>query len=149
MLKDYIWVSAIPNEQRLHDKHKRSTLRFTVHTNAKALLYYSKIAQVKELSLSGMLIEVGKGIPLDRRFPLGLFLPNDDLPVKLQGRVACCIELPDTDPKRFDIGIQILSIEEEDKKRLSKFLESLTVTPLHEKLRRLLKKNPSSLKRPQ
>ncbi|HAM50323.1 MAG TPA: hypothetical protein DCP92_06370 [Nitrospiraceae bacterium] len=149
MLKDYIWVSAIPNEQRLRNTHKPSILRFTVHTNAKALLYYSKIAAVKELSLSGMLIEVDKGIPVDRRFPLGLFLPKENLPIKFQGRVACCIELPDTESKGFDIGIQFLGMAEEDKRRLSKFLETLTPTPLHEKLRRLLRKTPSFRKRPE
>ncbi|HAM52752.1 MAG TPA: hypothetical protein DCP92_19415 [Nitrospiraceae bacterium] len=142
MLKDFIRMSGSPNEQRLSDEYGSSALRFRVHANKKVLLYYPKSSHVKKISVGGMLMELDNRIQVEKRFPMALFLPNQDIPMKFQGRVACCLETPDTKSKRFDIGIEFLDITENDKSRLGTFLQTLSVIPLHKKLWRLFKKAP-------
>jgi hypothetical protein len=139
-LKDFIRVSGAPNEQTVSDTFGPSALRFNVYANEKVLLYYPKISPVKKISLSGMLMELDHAIEAERRFPMTLFLPHESLPIKFQGRVACCLEIPDKRSKRFDIGIEFLGMSEKDTSRLSKFLQTSTATPIREKLLRLFKK---------
>lgn len=126
-LKDFIRMSGIPNEQKLSDEYRPGALRFKIHNNERAVLYYPEVSTVKKISLGGMLVELYHGIQVDKRFPMALFLPGEDLPIKFQGRIASCIEIPDEKSKRFDIGIEFLDMSEDDKSRLSEFLISCLV----------------------
>jgi hypothetical protein len=124
-LKDFIRMFGYPKEQKLSDDYKPSALRFTMLNNEGAVLYYPKTSPVKKISLGGMLTEFYDGISVEQRFTMALFLPNDELPIKFKGRVASCIEMPDKRSKHFDIGIEFLGIAEQDKSRLSRFLNVL------------------------
>ena len=98
------------------------------------------MSYVKKISLDGMLIGLGNRLQVEKRFPMALFLANENLPIKFQGRVACCIGIADKKSTSFDIGIEFLDMAKQDKSRLSRFLETLTVTPFHKKIWRLLRK---------
>jgi hypothetical protein len=139
-LKDFIRVSGTPNQQRLSDEYGSSALRFQVQANEKVLLYYPRISYVKKISLGGMLIGSDSGIQVEKRFPMAVFLANENLPLKFEGRVVCCIEIADKKSKSFDIGIEFLDMSIHDKSRLSRFLQTLTITPLHKKILRLFRK---------
>ena len=140
ILKDFIRVSGTANGQRLSDEYGPSALRFQVYSNEKALLYSARTSYAKKISLGGMLVELDDAIQLERRFPLALFLPRQDISIKVQGRVASCIEMPGKRGKRFDVGIEFLEMADKDKARLSRFLLALRAAPLHKKLWRLFKK---------
>jgi c-di-GMP-binding flagellar brake protein YcgR len=123
-LKDFIRMSGIPKERRVRDEYGPSALRFKIDNNKKAVLYYQRTSMVKKISLGGMLIELYNGIKVDKRFPMALFLPNEDRQIRFQGRVASCIEIPGN-KLRHDIGIEFIDMQENDKSRLSKFLHFL------------------------
>jgi len=148
ILKDFIRLSGIPDEQKVGDEYQPSALRFKVYANEKALVYYPKVSRVRKLSLGGMLMESDKAIEVDNTFPMALLLPRVNFQIKFQGRVACCTEIPDKKPKLFDIGIEFLGMAENDKAKLSEFLQTLAVRPLHEKLWELVKKICSLRTRP-
>jgi c-di-GMP-binding flagellar brake protein YcgR len=120
-LKDFIRMSGIPKERGLSDESGPSALRFKIHNNKKAVLYYQRTSMVKKISLGGMLIELYNGIKVDKRFPMALFLPDEDRQIRFQGRVASCIEIPGKKLKR-DIGIEFIDMPENDKSRLNTFL---------------------------
>lgn len=124
-LKDFIRVSGIPNEQRLSDKYRPSALRFKIYTNEKAVLNYPKTFTVKKVSLGGMLVETNYEIQIESRFLMALFPPDENLPIKFQGRIASCIEIPDKKSKNFDIGTEFLNMADNDRARLSKFIQFL------------------------
>jgi hypothetical protein len=123
-LKDFIRMSGIPKERRISDEYGPSALRFKIHNNKKAVLYYQRTSTVKKISLGGMLIELYNGIKIDKRFPMALSLPNKDRQIRFQGRVASCIEIPGN-KLRHDIGIEFIDMPENDKSRLSEFLHFL------------------------
>jgi hypothetical protein len=121
-LKDFIRVSGIPNEQRLSDEYRASALRFTVCSNEKAVLLYPKKSPVRKISLSGMLIESNNSAQVEGKFPMALFLPDEALPIRFQGRVASCVSMPDGKPKRFGVGIEFIYMAESERSKVSKFL---------------------------
>jgi hypothetical protein len=121
-LKDFIRMSGFPKERRLSNEYGLGALRFKIHTNEKAVLYYQRTSTVKKISLGGMLIELYNGIKIDKRFPMALFLPNENRPIKFQGRVASCIEILGRKLKH-DIGIEFVDMPENDKSRLNTFLD--------------------------
>jgi hypothetical protein len=129
MLKDFIRKSGTPYEQRLSDAYKPSLLRFTVHTNKQALVFYTKTLPVKKIGLGGMLVELAGDIQPGEVFPMELFIPDETAPTRFRGRIASRIPLPDREAGRFDIGVEFLDMTSADKFRLSKFLLFSRISP--------------------
>jgi hypothetical protein len=115
-------VSGIPNEQRLSDEYRSSALRFAVCANEKAVLFYPETSPVKKMSLGGMLVELCNALQVEKKFPMALFLPNEALPIRFQGRVVSCIAVPNKRPECFDIGIEFFDMAEYDRSRVNRFL---------------------------
>ncbi len=128
-LKDFIRLSGMPRELKLADQYAPSALRFSVQSHQKALLYYPKTSPVKKISLGGMLMELYFDISVEKKFPMALFLPNENPPIKFQGRVASCIGMDDRHSKHFDVGIEFLEMTENDRSRMTTFLDLLERTP--------------------
>ncbi len=124
-LKDFIRLSGIPNELKLGDQYVPSALRFRVQANPKALIYYPNTSPVKKISLGGMLMELYFDVSVEKRFPMALFLPDKNRPIKFQGRVASCIGMDDIHSKHFDVGIEFLDMKENDRSRMTTFLNLL------------------------
>jgi hypothetical protein len=121
-LKDFIRQSGIPYAQRVSDIHKPSLLRFLIHTNNKAVVYYRETLPVKKIGLGGMLIEVPCDLQQGKVFPMELFIPDENAAIRFRGRIASHRPVPGGEPGHFDIGIEFLDMAVLDKFRLSKFL---------------------------
>jgi hypothetical protein len=121
-LKDFIRKSGSPYEQKVSDAYKPSLLRFQVHTNKQTVMYYTKTLPVKKIGLGGMLIELHCDIHIGKVFPMELFIPDENFPIKFHGKIASCIPAPGKTSGLFDIGIEFLDISTLDRFRLSKFL---------------------------
>ncbi len=141
ILKDFIRISGTPYEQRLSNQYGPSALRFRIHVHEKAVLYSARPSYVKKISLGGMLTVFDNEIPVERNLPMALFLPKMNLPIRFHGRVASCIEKSDRRSNRFDVGIEFLGMAEDNRVRLSRFLDAVTELSFHEKLRGILRKN--------
>jgi hypothetical protein len=122
-LKDFIRLSGIAYEDSLINEYGPSALRFKIKTNEKALINYPKTSTVKKLSFGGMLVGTNYDIQVERRYTMGIFLPNEFLPIKFPGRIASRIDLPESESQRFDVGIEFLNMAARDKTKLSKFLQ--------------------------
>jgi hypothetical protein len=121
-LKDFMRVSGSPYVQRLSEKYRSSALRFSVRSNEKAVFYQYKPLSVKKISHGGMLVSSDYQYRVEKNFPMVLFLPNNHLPVKFQGRVASCVDMPHWKADSFDIGIQFIDMPALDRARLSSFI---------------------------
>jgi c-di-GMP-binding flagellar brake protein YcgR len=121
-LWNFIGRFALTDEQRFGYEKKLSKLRFKIHTDETALLDYEESYIVKKISTGGMLVETNYKIQIERRLPMELFLANDSLPLKFQGRIASCTEIPDKKSKCFDIGIEFIDMDDNDMSKLSRFI---------------------------
>lgn len=124
-LKDFMRTFGTPDGEKVLDEYPPTALRFRINASENAVLYYHKTSPVKKISLGGMLMEGYNGIKLEWRAPMALFLPNGNAPLKFRGRVASCIEFRGRRSRHYDIGIEFLDMPEDDKSRLSEFLELL------------------------
>ncbi len=98
-------------------------VRFKIKRTGDAMIDYPYEYNVKRLSLSGMLIETDNTFDIDSSHDMEIFLDNRILPVF--GRIVNCVESKSEDLTRYDIGIEFVSMSDEDKKFLSDFLGSL------------------------
>lgn len=124
-LKDFMRISGIPNEIRLDDKYKTSALRFKIHSNERAVLYYPKTSAVKKISIGGMLIETDIAFPIGKKLPMALILSGGNLTIRFLGRVASCRETPEREIKHSDVGVEFLAMSDYDRSRLKTFIGSL------------------------
>ncbi len=121
-LKDFIRTSGIPCEQKTSDAYKPSLLRFQMHSNEKAFMYYTNDLPVKKIGLGGMLVELHGNVQPESVFLMELSVPNENPPMRCRGRIASRIPVPHGRESRFDVGIEFLDMALTDKYRLSKFL---------------------------
>ncbi len=121
-LKDFIRQSGTPYDQGVNDAYKPSLLRFHVHTNQKAVMYYTRSLPVRKIGLGGMLVEMPGHMRRGRIFLMELVLPDDNRPIRLRCRIASSVRSHDGRPGTVDTGIEFLDMTLPDRFRLSKFL---------------------------
>ena len=124
-LKDYMRGSGVPDDKKLEDTYKPSALRFKVYQNEKAVMSYPTSYAVKKISLGGMLVEADRAFQVEQRYPMAVYLPEDNHPIKFQGRIASQIPIKNDQTHNYDIGIEFLNLAVHDKSRLNKFLSLL------------------------
>jgi Tfp pilus assembly protein PilZ len=124
-LKDYMRDSGIPDEKKLEDEYQPSALRFKVYKNDKAVMSYPISYPVKKLSLGGMLVETDREFSVEQRYPMAIYLPQDNQPIKFQGRIASKIPKKNDQTYIYDVGIEFLNLAATDKSKLNKFLALL------------------------
>jgi Tfp pilus assembly protein PilZ len=124
-LKDFMRESGVPDDKKLEDTYKPSALRFKVYQNEKAVMSFPTSYPVKKLSLGGMLVEADRAFQVEQRYPMAVYLPEDNHPIKFQGRIASQIPNKNNQKHNYDIGIEFLNLAAHDKSRLNKFLALL------------------------
>ncbi len=121
-LKDFIRQSGSPCEQKVSDAYKPSLLRFQIHANEKAFMYYANDLPVKKIGLGGMLVELRGNVQPESVFLMELSVPNEPPPMRCRGRIASRIPVADGREGHIDVGIEFLDMTLADRYRLSKFL---------------------------
>jgi hypothetical protein len=114
-----------PEDEKFYDEHRINGTRFKIHEEETALLKYQKRFDVRKISLGGMLIKGESRIEPESMHTMELYLPDDPLPTRFLGRIASCVEVFEGNSMSFEIGIEFLEIEENDRERLSSFIHSL------------------------
>lgn len=107
-------------------------LRFEIHA-PRAVLSVPSHYKVKKISEGGMLIESAERYELEERYPMELFIPagisgpygSGSKVIGFIGRVASCIEVLNSNPKCYDIGIEFVEMSEISKKNLQDFIATL------------------------
>lgn len=123
-LKDFMRIAGTPSDQKTEDHFQPSPLRFSILSGKKAVLSYPATSPVKTISLGGMLVESVSDLEPGQRYPMALYLPHNDQPIKFKGRIASRVPHGGS----FDIGIEFLHMNEVDQGRLRSFIETLAAT---------------------
>jgi hypothetical protein len=112
------------DKHKIIDEKRLGGLRLHIDAPGKAVLDYPEGYQVLVLSRSGMLIETDHGVALEGICPMEVSLPDGE-PLRFSGRVVTLKEREDDLRRRREIGIEFLEMSDEDRSRLSRFLDSL------------------------
>ncbi len=123
-LKDFMRTSGVPDEKMAGDDYKPGALRFMIVSNKKATLKLPKLLPVRKISLGGMLIESDSALGLEERYPLKLPLSQESSSITCQARIASVVPRSGNENPRFDIGIEFLSLKDNDRANLGKFIHS-------------------------
>lgn len=102
---------------------RRLYIRFQIVTPEEVTDFFES-CKIKELSLSGMLIESEHSPEIENRLQMEVFLPEDE-PITLTGRISSCCMIRKEEPKLYDLGIEFLEIPDEDRERLQKFINHI------------------------
>jgi c-di-GMP-binding flagellar brake protein YcgR len=86
-----------------------------------------EVSLTKNISKGGICLIAYDELKVSDNLDLNIYLPGDKIPVHVIGRVAwvkdfVICNIPDG--KRFDVGIEFLTITEEDQKRIDKYVFS-------------------------
>ena len=103
-------------------------VRFEIDDPDKVKIYFPYKYEVKQISLSGMLIETEHHLDLNSHYDMELYLNTNIL--NMVGRVVHCEKLDSPDVTKYGIGIEFIGIEfirisDNDLKILEDFLASL------------------------
>lgn len=102
-------------------KSRMKGLGLSIRIGDETVLSYTDGDRVKVLNKHGILVEAERALDIDTMAELWLSLPDEDEPIGLTGRVLSCIELPNTEPTLYDIGIELLDMSEEHKEKIHGF----------------------------
>lgn len=106
---------------------RRLTVRFYITTPWEKTLCFPAEFKVKEISLSGMLIQTDQALETESMIPMGLSLKADN-PVNFIGRVASCRMTEDKGEAHYEIGVEFKDLTDTDRTSLKTFIDYLAVT---------------------
>ncbi len=105
---------------------RRLNLRFYITTPWKQTLSFPAQFKVRNISLSGMLIQTGQALEIESMIPMGLSL-HADKPVNFVGRVASCRMAEDHGQTHYEVGVEFKDLTDADRTSLKAFVDYLTV----------------------
>lgn len=102
-------------------------MRFKVSRPDEAFIDMQCDCSIEKLSLSGMLVATDSPPEIDSQHDMELSLDDDVISVR--GRIANYIEKHEDDTLRYHVGIEFISMSDDDSGRLKAFLDGLSQTP--------------------
>jgi c-di-GMP-binding flagellar brake protein YcgR len=120
-IKDFMRLVGIPQEQKAEDGIHPGPLRFSILAQEKAALNYPVSFPVKKISFGGMLAETATDLKEGERYPMAVYLPGSDLPLRFHGRVASKV----ASKVGFDVGVEFCDMNQADRDRLAGFIKKL------------------------
>jgi c-di-GMP-binding flagellar brake protein YcgR len=103
---------------------RRLEVRFYITTPWEQTLSFPAQFKVKDISLSGMLIQTEEALGIESMVPMGLSLKADN-PINFIGRVASCRMAGDTGQAPYEIGVEFTDLKDEDRTLLKVFIDYL------------------------
>ena len=76
----------------------------------------------KNISPIGMRFEIGKEIKNSDKLDLSLYIPTSESPIRLKGKVAWQRRTSLEDKAPYDVGLEIVEIEDKNKNLFLKYL---------------------------
>lgn len=117
-LLDFIDSAKVTLEKRL------AGVRFRVEASGRARIDSTHGYEVRLISLSGMLIRTGQPLALEGVHPMELIPPGEP-PIRFAGRVASSLEVDESRPASYDVGIEFVEVAPQDRGRLEAFVAAL------------------------
>jgi c-di-GMP-binding flagellar brake protein YcgR len=107
-----------------HSGGVRIHVRFHIHAPDQAIVDYFETYKVKNISLSGMLIESEHALKADDIIPMEIFFTEQTI-ITFLGRIMNCQPIRSKDRLYYEIGIEFINITDPDKMKLNEFIDSL------------------------
>ncbi len=104
------------------DERRHSGKRLQITTPRKTVLNVFREYPMKQISSGGMLVETDQELPADKRLFWAFNSPDDGNIIRCQGRVASCLVTYMNNRKRYNIGIEFVDVQKEDRRRLTRFV---------------------------
>lgn len=126
-ISTFIAVHCKGEEEKVEAYKKTGTrlfVRFSSVEENEATVFFHEKYKIKNISLGGMLIESEYVMEVEKSIQMELFLSGDEH-IKLTGRVASCIVIAGEEQKIYDIGIEFVSISEDNMKKLNTIIQVL------------------------
>lgn len=127
-IRRYVVASQKQESFTKSDLYKMSGLRmysrFRIDASENATLYFYNSYKVKNLGQSGMIIETEQALEIKDKLPMEMTFPENKR-ITFDGRVVSCFLVLDTDPERYEVGIEFINMSEESQERLKEFISSL------------------------
>jgi hypothetical protein len=109
---------------KVSEEHRLSGIRFHISAPGKAFLGNAEHLTVRLLSRSGMLVETGFPLDLEREYDMEI-QPPGFANIRFRGRVASVFEVLDEDSPRYEMGIEFKDMSPGDESRLDAFVRTL------------------------
>jgi c-di-GMP-binding flagellar brake protein YcgR len=106
---------------------RRINVRFYINIPLDNTLNFPAQFKVKEISLSGMLIQTEHALEIENVIPMGLSIQADK-PVNFMGRVASCRMTEDKGKAQYEIGVEFKDLTDKDRTLLNIFIDYLAGT---------------------
>ncbi|MBM4145967.1 MAG: PilZ domain-containing protein [Nitrospira sp.] len=103
----------------------RLFVRFRLKEADKATLQEQDDYKVKNISLSGLLIESKQALKLEDKIDMQMALPDNKI-ISILGRVVTCTMTKPVESESYDIGMEFIDISEKDEKALKNFISLLS-----------------------
>ena len=103
---------------------RRVNVRFYINVPLDNTLNFPAQFKVKEISLSGMLIQTEQALGIESLIPMGLSF-QDDKSVNFMGRVASCRMTDDNGKAHYEIGVEFKDLTDKDRTLLKTFIDYL------------------------
>jgi c-di-GMP-binding flagellar brake protein YcgR len=105
---------------------RRLAVRFYITTPWEKTLSFPVEFKVKNISLSGMLIQTEEALGTESMIPMGLSLKADNS-VNLIGKVASCRTAGDKEKSYYEIGVEFTNLTDEGRTLLEQFIDYLAL----------------------
>jgi len=121
------------------EKHKKEALvivdrrlavRFYITTPWEKILSFPAQFKVKDISLSGMLIQTEEALGMGCMIPMGLSLKADN-PVNFIGKVASCRNAGDKEKAFYEIGVEFTDLTDEGRTLLKQFIDYMALLDIN------------------
>jgi hypothetical protein len=103
---------------------RRINVRFYINTPLDNTLDFPTQFKVKDISLSGMLIQTEQVLGVESVIPMGLSLQTDK-PVNFMGRVVSCRMTEDKGKALYEIGVEFKDLTDKDRTLIKTFIDYL------------------------
>ncbi len=102
----------------------RIYVRFHINNPDKATIDCAERYKVKRISESGMLVESVNAFHIEERVPMQITL-SENKAIAFWGRIVTYQAIQDTDPPRYEMGVEFIDMAETDRTLLKTFIASL------------------------
>lgn len=106
--------------------NKRLNVRFDITTPCEKTLSFPTQFKVKEISLSGILIQTDQALSIESMIPMWLSLKTDKH-ISFVGRVASCQMIEDKGQAHYEIGMEFKDLTNKDRALLNTFIDYLSM----------------------
>jgi Tfp pilus assembly protein PilZ len=126
-ISDFIEIHCEEEEDKVGAYTKSGTrlyVRFTSLEENRAIVFFHEKYTIRDLSLGGMLIESEHELESGKNIRMEIFLSGEEH-INLTGRVTSCIVKDGKAQKTYDIGIEFVSMSENNKEKLKAIIQLL------------------------